>query len=171
MPALRTVLVGVGRCDAPTKLSSPALLDVALAIWNRPLRRRTMLRLCHSVAAEERALARFLIGSTRQRASGFYRRWRAEVNCRCVPPGRFGELTLAPTDGFRSGRAPGIRGFRLVARTKPSSAARDDARREWSRPRLRVAVAGRCEPSHVRDCEADARSEPSAVSVGVAWRD
>ena len=32
----------------------------------------------------------------------------AEVNCRRVPPGRFGELSLAATDGFRDGRIPGF---------------------------------------------------------------
>ena len=52
---------------------SAAALDLALAIWNRPRRRRTMLRLCHSVAAEEAGASPLLIGSTRKRASVLYR--------------------------------------------------------------------------------------------------
>ena len=67
-----------------------------------------------------------LIGSTRQRASDFYRRRRAEVNCRCVPPGL--SWRDSPTDRFRNRRMPGF----VVA----------GVLRERNRLRLRETVRG-----------------------------
>ena len=67
-----------------------------------------------------------LIGSTRQRASDFYRRRRAEVNCRCVPPGL--SWRDSPTDRFRNRRIPGF----VVA----------GVLRERNRLRLRETVRG-----------------------------
>ena len=134
-----TVLVGVG-LDVGDMGPSSSVVGVVAFMPQR---------CCRGAGASP-----LLIGSTRQRASDFYRRRRAEVNCRCVPPGL--SWRDSPTDRFRNRRIPGF----VVA----------GVLRERNRLRLRVAVAGRRGAGCSHGGEADARYEPSAAAMDDAGR-
>ena len=98
----------VGGADICGPFSSA--LGVAMAIWNCPWRCWALLLLCHSAAAEGAGASPLLIGSTRQRASVFYRTCATRGQLLACASGSIW-LPPASTDRTRNGRAPRDPGF------------------------------------------------------------